>query len=97
MAGKTCSAKTGAEHEEIGSSMIGSSFVRTDDADDRVHGNRVLADGRYRMASELLTHRHLAVALSGAPYLPIWVFGSLLLFGAVCSSAHILEALKPAP
>lgn len=58
-----------------------------------------LAD-RHGEGFELLARGWLGVAPAGAPYLPSWVFGVLLLVGAIysiLSTAHLLEALKVTP
>ena len=61
---------------------------------------RELAGGRYRMASDILTGGKLAITPRGTPYVSVWVFGGLLVFGAawsLFSTAHLLEALRPSP
>lgn len=57
-------------------------------------------DGERQAGLDLLSKPWLGVAPPGAPFLPPWVFGVLLLVGAVysiLSSAHLLEALKVTP
>jgi len=58
---------------------------------------RELQAGRHRIGFELLTNTKFAIAPRGAPYLPVWVFCALLVFGAgytLVSTAHLLEGLK---
>lgn len=58
---------------------------------------RELSAGEYNRGFELLTNSSQGIAPPGAPYLPPWLFGVLLLAGAIysiLSAAHLLEALK---
>lgn len=55
--------------------------------------------GRHRVVHQTLTGGTFGIPPRGAPYLGVWLLGGLLILGAassVVSTAHLLEALKPA-
>lgn len=58
---------------------------------------RELSVNNYRMPFELLTGSRYSIAPRGAPYVPVWLLGLLLIGGAgysIVSTAHLLEALR---
>jgi hypothetical protein len=59
-----------------------------------------LRGGRHHQVFDLLTGSRTAVAPRGAPFVPTWMFWSMLVVGAIyslLSTAHLLEALNLTP